>query len=143
MRADRWKSDWRVFVQMIATEFDKGKEEGELSRDFGDNQVRWKGKISDIQLHAEYAAGVRLDMPSVEATVRSNLTLIADEASVGVSESTVATWDSARVGDQVEFECTLTSGNDMFPGIKLSVFLEERQCFLELALRDGILRSIL
>ncbi|MEO1246701.1 MAG: hypothetical protein AAFX56_13560 [Pseudomonadota bacterium] len=98
--------------------------------------------MAEIQTGAEYAAGIALNMPRVQALVRERYHFIADYVFAGTTEKSGKTWREVRVGDEVQFQCELSVGNDLFAGVKVSVFDEENECHLELSLVDARVKQL-
>lgn len=138
-----WNSDWNVFVSSVAQDFDDGLNDSVLSKKYGNSRVRWTGIVTDIKTHEEYAAGIGFDMPSIRVSVRRGYQFLAEYAFAGITADTVASWEGIEVGTRVIFEAHLSGGNEVFDGVKVSVFDNEKQCFLELALEDATLIQVL
>lgn len=136
---EEWQKNWETFVRSIAAEFNSGLSNKELSDGFGNAIVRWAGTIREINTEAEYARGVAVDMPRVEVIVRQGYRFVADFVFAGVSNATAHSWMNARIGDKVEFESELRSGDAVFHGIEVSVFDPEKECHLKLMLANTTL----
>ncbi|MEO0422412.1 MAG: hypothetical protein AAF184_08770 [Pseudomonadota bacterium] len=139
---DRWKTSWDAFAREVASRFNSGEDDAGLSSRFGGKTVRWFGVIAEMQLSAQYAPGISLRMPSVRLPVRGDVTYIAEQVFVGTTPELSDAWRDTDVGDEVEFDCEIGAGNELFPGIRVSVFEEEKECFLELALERARLRCV-
>lgn len=142
MLEEDWKIDWTAFSREVARLIDKGYDNDRLSERFGGQTVRWIGVASDVQTNAEYAAGVALSMPRVEEHVRGKYKFVAEYAFAGTTPESGKTWSDVNVGDEVEFECKIGAPNGVFAGLKVSIFDEEKECFLEVSLSDASLRRV-
>ncbi|MEL6303143.1 MAG: hypothetical protein AAFR07_16070, partial [Pseudomonadota bacterium] len=135
--SSRWRSDYSTFVTCVVARASEGANSGVLSSEFGGHIVKWSGVVAALELSHDYARGVRMKMPVSDRQICGGLTLSATHLFVGVDESTEESWNVVSEGDVVLFECTIPKSNGPFDGVKISIFEDDGEAYLEVTTEGG------
>jgi hypothetical protein len=111
-----WQSDWGAFIRDVASYFDRGSSDVEVSQVFGGRPVCWVGKVSEKQLDDELPS-VTMDMPPIDVKLSDGRFTTADYLFLRVSNTEVNAWRSVPGGSTVRFTAMIGIGKGPFPAI--------------------------
>ena len=119
--ANAWATDWSAFVKQLAVEVAKENYfVGNVNDAFLDRRVQWEGKITEIERPSSKKAGsIRIGMKPGKLEMKSG-TATLDSILVRPKASEWAAWDSASVGETVQFATTLSTSSWAVPECVLS-----------------------
>lgn len=133
-----WLSNWNMFVENVINDHKGGLSASQLSEKYGGHSVSWIGQVVKLDLDAEYTPGIQMDMPYVEVEVEPGKWLKTAYLYLRVKPNHLDEWRSCNVGSFIKFNAVLSKGNEIFPGINLSVFDNEDECLLEIGIDDSL-----
>jgi hypothetical protein len=111
-----WQSDWSTFIRDVASYFESGLSDVEVSQIFGGRPVHWVGKVSEVQLDDELPSA-RMDMPPIKIKLSDGRFTTADYLFLRVSDEAVDSWRGVPDGSTVRFTAMIGTGKVPFPAI--------------------------
>ncbi len=115
-------TSWTAFVERVIALFDAGKNEAEISAEFGGSHIEWEGVVSEIKLREEYAPGVAIAMNTKLSPLAKGKVLRADYLFLNVRSESTSTWAGCTVGDRIRFSAKIAKAPGPFQEIQLSEF---------------------
>ena len=136
MLAMDYLNDWGLFIKKVASMFEAGASEVDISKELSGEDVCWEGKITEVKLGEEYAPGVALRMKPAFLQMNQGKTLRADYLFLNTENVSESSWKECRVGDVVKFKATIRKSEGPFPAVQLSVDDEDPEILLMVRLYE-------
>ena len=83
-----------------------------------------------------------MNLPELWVPTKNDLVLVAGYVFLGIHQKSIQDWARVSKDEVVCFKCTLSSGNKIFPGVKISIFEEDKECVLKLTLENAQILSV-
>jgi hypothetical protein len=136
-------TSWKDFFRNVATLFDHGERDSEISERFRGARVEWEGRIVDLKLDEEFAPGIALSMNPEEYPLSAGKTLRADYLFLNITSKERATWRNCKIGNNVKFSARISKSFGPFAEIQLSEFDDDPEVVLMVGLYESTLTAIL
>ena len=133
----QFHGDWGAFIERIASMLRAGRDEIEVSSEFSDCTVRWKGRLLEKNLHERYAPGVSLEMRPEQVSLESGKRLRGDYLFVNVDKDMADRWNAVPIGVEVEFTARISKQAGPFPGISVSAADDDQEAVLMVGACEG------
>lgn len=128
---------WQEFIGDIASFFEQGADESEISSRFLGACIEGSGVVLEIKLSEKYASGVALKMsPETIDMPKKHKVLRCDYIFLSVEEGSKRDWVGCRVGETVGFRAKIPGSNGPFSAIRLSEYDGEPEVILMMKLRE-------
>lgn len=98
--------------------------------------------MAEAHLDAGSVLGVALEMPEQRCRLSSDLELVVAHAFLKLTPAERGDWKRIRAGDRVRFECTVSAGSKVFPGVRVQRYKSGGECHLLLALVEPSLVGV-
>lgn len=133
-----WQNSWPDFVQAVGQAYVNGATNADVTRKFGDHDVRWKGLVRRVRLDDNQARkGLRIRMPRVEVPYKEGKVIACDTLYLSVDDSTSWMWGGVEPGQTVEFEAKIPNHGGAHPTIELDIDEDDNECYLLVGLIDA------
>jgi len=139
--ADSREGNWKRFVEEFAGYRREGLTEEELSKNFRDRKVAWKGIVKSLDVEEEFAPCVVFRMSVEGIPLIDGRRLKVDHVVLSVTPGEAEQWKGCSVDDRVNFDAIISSGEDDYDEIQVDEWPDGKTLSLSLSLRDGVNES--
>jgi hypothetical protein len=115
--AEAWRTDWKAFVDHIASLRAAGRSDQEICEELAGKRVSFEGRIETFMLDDDCAPGLQMRMTPVTASLPRGKVLRTSFVGLNLERRDISSWKRFAIGDRIRFTGAVSLSSGIMPGI--------------------------